>query len=175
MTEEDRERLASGEPLAYVIGWVPFLSVRVSLHSKPLIPRPETEWWTEILIQHLKNTTIYGSVSDAQITEILRKVQPMENTREWYWALMDYGAYLKKSGVRLNSKAKGYTKQSKFEGSDREVRGAIVRLLAQGPASAKALAGIFLNERSEQVRAQLTKLEKEGMVVKRARQYALPL
>ena len=51
---EDRARLAAGEPLAYVIGWQPFLGLSIYLDSKPLIPRPETEWWTEELIRHLK-------------------------------------------------------------------------------------------------------------------------
>lgn len=52
--EEDLARLRAGEPLAYVIGWVPFLGLTVDLESHPLIPRPETEWWTEKLITHLK-------------------------------------------------------------------------------------------------------------------------
>ena len=55
VTEEDRTRLASGEPLAYVIGWIPFLGLRLELSSHPLIPRPETEWWTELLCTHLKS------------------------------------------------------------------------------------------------------------------------
>lgn len=65
----DIARLSGGEPLAYVIGNVPFLGVSVELFSHPLIPRPETEWWTEELINHInektiiKNATIYSSVS----------------------------------------------------------------------------------------------------------------
>lgn len=51
---EDLVRLEKGEPLAYVIGWIPFLSLYIYLDSHPLIPRPETEWWTEVLIKHLK-------------------------------------------------------------------------------------------------------------------------
>jgi release factor glutamine methyltransferase len=53
ITKEDTDRLASGEPLAYVIGWIPFLGLQIDLQSKPLIPRPETEWWTELLITHI--------------------------------------------------------------------------------------------------------------------------
>lgn len=51
---EDLERLFEGMPLAYVIGWAPFLGLRIHLDGRPLIPRPETEWWTEKLIAHLK-------------------------------------------------------------------------------------------------------------------------
>lgn len=37
------------KPLAYIIGAQPFLGLKIYLDSKPLIPRPETEWWTEQL------------------------------------------------------------------------------------------------------------------------------
>jgi len=52
---QDIARLDAGEPLAYVIGWIPFLGLTIRLDSHPLIPRPETEWWTEELIAHLKD------------------------------------------------------------------------------------------------------------------------
>ncbi|MCX6788145.1 MAG: peptide chain release factor N(5)-glutamine methyltransferase [Candidatus Kaiserbacteria bacterium] len=53
--ETDKKRLAKGEPLSYVIGWQPFLGLKIYLDSKPLIPRPETEWWTEQLVQIVRN------------------------------------------------------------------------------------------------------------------------
>lgn len=55
---EDIARLEAGEPLAYVIGTQPFLSLSIHLDSRPLIPRPETEWWTEKLIETLGDTPV---------------------------------------------------------------------------------------------------------------------
>ena len=53
---EDCDRLAKGEPVAYVIGWQPFLGLKIRLDSKPLIPRPETEWWTEQLFKETQRS-----------------------------------------------------------------------------------------------------------------------
>jgi release factor glutamine methyltransferase len=52
----DCERLKTGEPLAYIIGSIPFLSTTIHLDSHPLIPRPETEFWVEKAIIHIKQT-----------------------------------------------------------------------------------------------------------------------
>ena len=62
--EADRERLASGEPLGYVIGFQPFLGLKISLDSKPLIPRVETEWWTDQLLSHVGRSTSYMGFLD---------------------------------------------------------------------------------------------------------------
>lgn len=50
----DLKRLALGEPLAYLIGWAPFLNTKIHLDSRPLIPRPETEHWTEEAITAIR-------------------------------------------------------------------------------------------------------------------------
>jgi len=41
----DCKQLALGEPLGYLIGYVPFINCRIWLDSRPLIPRPEAEFW----------------------------------------------------------------------------------------------------------------------------------
>jgi len=51
---DDLARLAEGEPLAYLIGHAPFLSTTVHLDSRPLIPRPESEYWTLHAIEEMR-------------------------------------------------------------------------------------------------------------------------
>lgn len=50
----DFARLEAGEPLAYVIGSIPFLGCTISLESHPLIPRVETEYWVEGAIEVIR-------------------------------------------------------------------------------------------------------------------------
>lgn len=70
-------------------------------------------------------------VSDMEVKHIANDTIDSDHPREFYWALMDYGSYLKKQGVGKNNKSKHYKKQSPLVGSVREVRGQIVRALTK--------------------------------------------
>ncbi len=60
----DCERLKSGEPLAYIIGYIPFLKSKIFLDSKPLIPRVETEFWVNQLIESYKDKSVPQNILD---------------------------------------------------------------------------------------------------------------
>lgn len=72
-------------------------------------------------------------VDDKELLPIVERTLDSEEPRAWYSALMDYGTYLKKQGLGRIDASKHYKKQSKFEGSVRQMRGAILRELASGP------------------------------------------
>lgn len=68
-------------------------------------------------------------VHDKEIMPLVETALDKNNPREWYYALMDYGVLLKKSVINPSRKSAHHTKQSKFEGSDRQIRGMIVKIL----------------------------------------------
>ena len=45
------------KPLAYILGWVPFLDLNLFVSPPTLIPRPETEMWVDELITMIKKDT----------------------------------------------------------------------------------------------------------------------
>ncbi len=115
-----------------------------------------------------------STVDDKQLMPILEKSLPRGKAREWYSALMDYGSFLKRSGVRINPRAKSYVKQSTFAGSAREARGAILKALARGSRDSAFLVEILGPSRRSQVKSQLATLTKEGMIELKAGKFRLP-
>lgn len=112
-------------------------------------------------------------VPDTEIERILREVLPAGRAREWYGALMDYGAHLKRSGISHNARSRRYAKQMRFGGSLREARGAVLRELAREPAPRGRLVGLFGPLRRAQVARALDALCAEGFVRAEGSRYAL--
>jgi A/G-specific adenine glycosylase len=112
-------------------------------------------------------------VKDSEVFPVLEAVLDRENPRRWYWALMDYGAALKKLTVNPNRKSAHYARQSPFEGSFRRLRGIVIRTLAfHGPATAEDLArhtGIG----QEDVYRAAESLEKDLMVAEKEGVYSI--
>lgn len=108
-----------------------------------------------------------SDVEDTELVEVLERVLPKGRASEWYSALMDYGAYLKHSGVSHNAKSRTYMKQEKFAGSLREARGAILRALANGERTPAHLLNLLGSARRAQLRAALRALQAEGLIQKK--------
>lgn len=72
-----------------------------------------------------------ADVTDSAIRSLLEQTLDVKRPRDFYWALMDWGTVLKQS-ENASRRSKHYTKQSKFEGSRRQLRGLVLRQLAAG-------------------------------------------
>ena len=100
-------------------------------------------------------------VDDKELLPLVKLACDPEHPREWYWALMDYGTHLKQTLGNNVSQSKHYVRQSKFEGSRRQIRGRILKHLTGGPRQAKELLRLEPDERTLSV---LTDLTKEGFI-----------
>ncbi len=110
-----------------------------------------------------------NNVSDTRLMPLLHELIAMvDSPREWYAALMDYGSYVKKTYPNPSRKSKHHVKQKPFAGSQREMRGAILRTLAKNESLKE------LEKRSDaRFVTALRDLHTEGMIQKRGRDWKL--
>lgn len=87
-------------------------------------------------------------VKDAELIPLVELACPADGVRDWYYALLDYGAHLKATLPNPSRRSAHHTRQSAFEGSRRQKRAELVRIvLAAGPEGIDAAeAGVLLNE-----------------------------
>ena len=90
--------------------------------------------------------------------------------RTFYWAMMDYGSYLKRTVGNHNRASASYSKQSTFVGSRRQLRGAIIRQLSAAAVDLQVLKSGLQDERIESV---IDDLISEGLVKRRGNLFAL--
>ncbi|MDY0341648.1 MAG: A/G-specific adenine glycosylase, partial [Coriobacteriia bacterium] len=109
-------------------------------------------------------------VPDAAILPLVAETLDHAHPREWFWALLDYGTFLKASVPNPSRRSRHHVRQGRFEGSNRQLRG---RLLAEltvraesgaAAASTEALAQTVGFE-PERATVALEALQSEGFVV----------
>lgn len=116
-----------------------------------------------VFIHHFFKTQ--AKVGDPEVRTLVEAALPAKNIRQWYWALMDYGTFLKNTAGTQLEKVKSYKKQSAFNGSNRQVRGMVVRLLTKEKMDLQALQTQVNDDRLLDI---LKDLQSEGLVKKSA-------
>lgn len=107
------------------------------------------------------------NVPDKKLLPRIEATLDQRNPCEWYAALMDYGSALSKIILNPNRQSKHYVKQKPFKGSNREVRGMIVRHITKaGATTVSGLSKVVPNERLQEV---VEALVREGFL-KRSRE-----
>jgi A/G-specific adenine glycosylase len=112
-------------------------------------------------------------VEDPQIIPFVEATLDRENPRIWYWALMDYGATLKKNGLDMNAKSAHYQRQTRFSGSFRQVRGSILKALVSTTGLTFAELAQKTGFPPDRVAEGVRRLEAEGFIVSEASHYRI--
>lgn len=124
-----------------------------------------------VFIHHFFSRNAAG-VDDRDILPLVETTLDTSNPREWYWALMDYGVYLKKRYKNPSRRSKHYASQTRFEGSLRQLRARILReILSAGELSRDDIQRLSDDPRAEQA---LETLIADGLVQKHERFYSVP-
>ena len=90
---------------------------------------PQAEGVPDSELIPLVELTCPASVSTAVGTDTVNAATTELTPRSWYYALLDYGAYLKKTIPNPSRRSKSHVKQSRFEGSHRQKRAELLRVL----------------------------------------------
>jgi A/G-specific adenine glycosylase len=105
---------------------------------------------------HLGEDEIHDGVLYDDLDRLVTYKQVKElGARHFYYALMDYGAYLKSQKISHNKKSKHHVVQSAYKGSSRELRAKVLFSITHGETLPQ-------DERLEKV---LQELEKEKYVL----------
>lgn len=109
-------------------------------------------------------------IHDRDILPLVEKTFDRENPREWIWALMDYGAMLKRThGNTTGRRSKQYVRQSSFTGSNRELRSHMVKIILKKAITSTTLFAEIKKLRAALTREQFNKnlkdLEREGFII----------
>lgn len=114
-----------------------------------------------------------NEIDDRELIKLVGQMLEIDRPREWYYALMDYGVYIKKSCGNPNRRSRHYTVQSKFEGSDRQIRGEILRFLLKNKSA--DMGGIYahLGDGSKRVEYIVDDLKREGIVTEKQGVFSL--
>jgi A/G-specific adenine glycosylase len=107
-------------------------------------------------------------IPDKDIEPIARAAAAGQDPCTWHSALFDYGVYLKATHGNASRKSAQYVRQSRFEGSLRQVRGAILKALARD-ASLRDAKSRF----AERFDDALAGLEKDGLIKRQGRTWQL--
>lgn len=112
-------------------------------------------------------------IRDEEIMPLVEKTMDRKNPREWYYALMDYGVKLKKEVPNPNRRSAHYTKQSRFEGSQRQVRGMILKAVLQYPGMTSASLRKKLKSFPDNFDQILDGLAVEGFLTKEGNRFVI--
>lgn len=105
-------------------------------------------------------------VDDALLIPFIEKTMDREQPRRWFSALMDYGSWLAEQEENPNRRSKQYVRQSTFEGSDRQIRGAMLRDILRFKSISEPAFRKRYDIPYQRFKSILSGLEREGFIMR---------
>jgi len=103
-------------------------------------------------------------VRDGEILPFIEKTLDRRDPRNWYYALTDYGAMLKKAEINPNRRSAHYQRQAPFQGSDRQIRGLIIRTVLKDTALVRDNLVCMLGHDPKRTNLLIDQLLNEGFL-----------
>lgn len=113
-------------------------------------------------------------ITDAQLLPLIEQTLDVTNPREWYWALMDYGVWIKKEFGNPSRRSRHHTKQSTFAGSNRQKRGQIIRYLTSHPTATLRALATAIDTTPKEAKMIISALLSDGLIVSISNRYRFP-
>lgn len=117
----------------------------------------------------IKEFDLPENVPDATLWAIAQRCLPKGRSRDWHNALMDYGSLIQ---TTRTTGIKPKTTQSRFDGSDRQLRASIIRMLLQHDESPEYLSKVLHIEHARLMKI-LEKLIHENIVTQNNNRFSL--
>ncbi len=114
-----------------------------------------------------------NKVADTELFTLVEKTLDRKDPRNWYYALMDYGVMLGKSVPNPNRRSVHYQRQSRFEGSNRQIRGMILQTIVNNDGITERELMNTLNTDNKRVKKNLEQLEQEGFLRKQGKWFRI--
>ena len=114
-----------------------------------------------------------NEVNDREILPLVETTMDSKNPREWYNPLMDYGVMLKKNHLNPSRKSVHHQKQEKFEGSNRQVRGMLIKVITENPHITEPALMRRLNVPAQKIKDNLLQLQREGFIKRNGKKLSI--
>ncbi len=114
-----------------------------------------------------------AQVHDDELLPLVERALDRKDPSRWYNALMDYGTMLKKEHGNPNRRSMHYIRQSPFENSNRQVRGAILKVLVKGRELTAAQIAEEAGVDPKRVEQNLSRLADEGFLNRRGKRFMI--
>jgi A/G-specific adenine glycosylase len=115
-----------------------------------------------------------ADVPDSALRPLVAETWDRDDPRGWGYALMDYGAHLKRMVPNPSRRSRHHVRQSPFEGSRRQQRARLLRAVLAGPGARAEAYAETLGADVVEVACLLAELAGEGFIAETRGRWSVP-